>query len=143
MQGDNRGKAWPRHGHILVGAHGVEGPGEEANERWTLQRSSGMTVPRYVCTADTEPPPGNVIRCDSTNILIRSLLLNKAKQVGGTIPSPRLGVLGTTPWSIRVRHCVRASTRRQRIHMAHGVRGVSPDERREQLKHSSPPCRAP
>lgn len=80
MQGSTRGKSWPCHGHIIAGAHGAEGE----DERWTLQRSSGMTVPRYVCTADTEPPSGNVIRCDSTNILIRSLLLNKAKQVGGT-----------------------------------------------------------
>jgi len=81
MQGDIRGKSWPCQGHILVGARGAE-----ADERWTLQRSSEVTVPRYVCTADTEPPPGNVISCDSSNILIRSLLLNKAKQVCGTSP---------------------------------------------------------
>ncbi|KAG8093302.1 hypothetical protein GUJ93_ZPchr0012g20550 [Zizania palustris] len=56
----------------------------------TSVASSMGGLPVYVCLHDTAPPEGQVIDTDTTNILIRSLQLNKqkseAKDLGSRIP---------------------------------------------------------
>jgi hypothetical protein len=69
----------PSRGYISVGE-------ESEGYTTTLRRSSHATVPRYVCTTNTEPT--NVLRSDETNILIRSLLLNKTQQVRTPLSFP-------------------------------------------------------
>ncbi|XP_078159456.1 SAP domain-containing protein [Carex rostrata] len=54
-------------------------PGLPSRGNFTLGFNSNMNVKTHLCLHDTSPPVGQIIKTDTTNILIRSLQLNKQK----------------------------------------------------------------